>query len=128
MQNIFVTIGLVLFVLLSSFAQDVEPVPAPADVVLKLETEADLTRFHVGELIPVTFSFSATTPGRYLWVSQSGTLTAGRPLEISCKPAAEQVRGNPTSAADLTFEQILHAPCSGVGGGVFAGCADCDAE
>ena len=31
MQKILVTIALVPFVLLSSFAQDVEPVPAPAD-------------------------------------------------------------------------------------------------
>jgi len=128
MQKIFVTIGLVPFVLLSSFAQDLEPVSASADVVLRLGTEADLLRFHLGELIPIKSSYSATIPGRYTWVSQSSKLAAGRSLEISCKPAVERVSGNSESVADLTFSRILYAPCGGVGGGSYSGCADCDGE
>jgi hypothetical protein len=128
MQKILVTIALIPFVLLSSFAQDVEPVPAPADVALRLRTEADLRRFHLGELIPVTFSYSATSPGRYTWVGQSSKLAAARAFEISCKPAAERISRNSESVADLTFARILNAPCGGVGGGGYAVCADCDAE
>ena len=128
MQKFFLTIGLVLFFLSSSSAQDIAPVPAPADVALKLGTEADQHRFHLGELIPLTFSYSATIPGRYIWVSQSSTLAGGRSVEITCKPAAERVNGIPKSGADLTFARILNAPCGGVGGGVFGGCADCDTE
>lgn len=128
MQKIFVTIGLVLFALSSWSAQDVAPVPAPPDVALKLETEADLHRFHLGELIPVTFSYSATIPGRYIWVTQNSTLAGGRSVEITCKPAAERVSGIPKSRGELTFAQILIAPCGGVGGGGFGVCADCNAE
>lgn len=128
MQKVFITIGLVLFVLRSSSAQDVGPVPAPADVALKLGTEADLHRFQLGELIPITFSYSASIPGRYTWVSRSGTLAGGRSVEITCKPAADRVSGIAKSGRDLTFAQILSAPCGGVVGGVFGGCSDCDAE
>jgi len=129
MQKIFVTIGLALFVLLSSSAQDVAPVPAPADVALTLATEADLHRFHLGELIPVMFSYSATIAGRYIWVSHSSTLAGRRSVEITCKPEVERVSGNSESFADLTFARILNAPCGGVGrSGYDAGCGDCDAE
>jgi hypothetical protein len=128
MQKIFATIGLVIFVLLSSSAQDVAPVPAPPDVALKLGTEADVHRFHLGELIPTTFSYSASIPGRYIWVTRSSTLAGGRSVEITCKPAAEPVSGIPKSGPDLTFAQILIAPCGGVGGSAFGACADCDGE
>jgi hypothetical protein len=128
MQKIFVTIGLVLFVLLSSFAQNVDPVSAPADVLLKLETQAEQRQFHLGEFIPVTFSYSATTPRRYVWVTQSSKLAAGRSLEISCSPAAENVGGSARSGDDMTFARILNAPCGGAGGGYSSGCADCDGE
>jgi hypothetical protein len=119
MQKIFATIGLVIFVLLSSSAQDVAPVPAPPDVALKLGTEADLHRFHLGELIPTTFSYSASIPGRYIWVTRSSTLAGGRSVEITCKPAAEPVSGIPKSGPDLTFAQLLIAPCGGVGGSAY---------
>jgi hypothetical protein len=128
MQKIFATIGLVLSVLLSSSAQDVAPVPAPPDVALKLGTEADPLRFHLGELIPITFSYSVSIPGRYIWVTRSSTLAGGRSVEITCKPAAEPVSGIPKSGPDLTFAQILIAPCGGVGGSAFGACADCDGE
>ncbi len=127
MQNVFLTTGLVLSVLLSSFAQNAEPVTAPTDVVLKFETEGDEHQFHFGELIPVKFSYGATNPGRYIWVVQSGKLVGGRSLQVSCSPSAEPVRPNPRSVDDPTFGQMLNA-CGGIGGGVGGGCEDCDAE
>ncbi|MDQ1692512.1 MAG: hypothetical protein QOH85_47 [Acidobacteriaceae bacterium] len=128
MQKLFLSIGVVLIVLLSSFAQNVEPVSASADVVLKLGTEGDGHQFHLGELIPVKFSYSAKTPGRYVWVSQSRKLAGGRSLEISCSPSAERVSLNPRSVDDVTFGQMLDAPCGGVGGGGGGGCGDCDRD
>jgi hypothetical protein len=128
MQKIFVTVGLVLFVLLSSSAQDVAPVPAPPDVAFKFATEADLHRFHLGELKPITFSYSSTIPGRYIWVTRGTTLAGGRSVEITCKPAVESVSGNSESDAGLTFERVLNAPCMGLGAGGFGVCADCDGE
>jgi hypothetical protein len=128
MQKIFATIGLVLSVLLSSSAQGVAPVPAPPDVALKLGTEADALRFHLGELIPITFSYRASIPGRYIWVTRSSTLAAGRSVEIACKPAAEPPSGMPKSGPDLTFAQTLIATCGDVGGSAFGACADCDGE
>lgn len=128
MQNLFLTTGVVLSVLLSSFAQNAEPVSAPADVVLELGTEGDGHQFHLGELIPVKFSYSAKTPGRYVWVSQSRKLAGGRSLQISCSPSAERVSLNPRSVDDVTLGQMLNAPCGGVGGGIGGGCGDCDGE
>lgn len=128
MQKLFLTTGVVLIVLLSSFAQNVEPVSAAADVVLKLETEGDGHQFHLGELIPVKFSYSAETPGRYVWVSQSSKLDGGRSLEISCSPSTERVNLNPGSVDEVTFGQMLTAPCGGVGSGIGGGCGDCDGE
>jgi hypothetical protein len=77
MQKLFLTTGVVLVALLSSFAQNAEPVSAPADVILMLGTEGDGHQFHLGELIPVKFSYSAKTSGRYVWVSQSKKLACG---------------------------------------------------
>src|SRR4029077_20092720 len=105
MQRLFLTTGVVLIVLLSSFAQNVEPVSAGADVVLKLETEGDGHQFHLGELIPVKFSYGAGTPGRYVWVSQSSKLDGGRSIEISCSPSTERVDLNPRSVDEVTFGQ-----------------------
>jgi hypothetical protein len=128
MQNLFLTTVVVLSILLSSLAQNAEPVSAPADVVLKLGTEGDGQQFHVGELIPVKFSYSAKTPGRYILISQSKKLAGGRTLQISCSPSAELVSLNPRSVDDVTFGQMLNAPCGGVGGGFGGGCGDCDGE
>lgn len=77
MQKLFLTIGAVLILLLSSFAQKAEPVPAPADVVLGFEIEGGRHQFHFGELIPVSVSYTAKTAGRYFWVSQNWKLTGG---------------------------------------------------
>jgi hypothetical protein len=128
MQKLFLTTGVVLILLLSSFAQSAQPVSAPADVVLKLGVEGDGHQFHLGELIPVKFSYSAKTPGRYVWVSQSSKLAGGRGLEISCSHSAERASTPPSSPDDVTFGQMLNAPCGGVGGGIGGGCGDCDWE
>jgi hypothetical protein len=128
MQKLFLTTGVVLIVLLSSFAQNVEPVSAAADVVLRFEPEGDGHQFHIGELIPVKFSYTTWTPGRYVWVSQSSKLDGGRSLEISCSPSTERVNLNPRSVDEVTFGQMLTAPCGGVGGGIGGACGDCDGE
>ena len=74
MQKLFLTASVVVILLLSSFAQRVEPVSALADVVLQLGTEGDGRQFPLGELIPVKFSYSAKTPCRYVWVGNSTRL------------------------------------------------------
>ena len=129
MQKFFSRTGsLVLALLLSSYAQVPKPASAPSDIVLSLGTDGDGRQFHLGELIPVKFAYSAKTPGRYLWVSQSSKLAGGRPLEISCSPSAERVSTQPSSASNGTFAQMLYGACGGVGGGVGGGCGDCDQE
>lgn len=128
MQRLFLTTGVVVLVLLSSSAQNAEPVLAPADVFLQFGTEGDGHQFHLGELIPIKFSYSAKTPGTYILVSQSGKLAGGRSLQISCSPSAERVSLNPRSVDDVTFGQMLTAPCGGVGSGFGGGCGDCDGE
>jgi hypothetical protein len=128
MRKFLLATGVVLLTLLPSSAQNVEPVSAPDDVILTLSTEGDGHQFRLGELIPIKFSYSAKTPGKYIWVSQNEKLAGGRSLEISCTPSAERASLNPGSAGALAFEQMLNAPCGGVGGGMGGGCADCDSE
>lgn len=100
MRKLFSTIGMVFIALLSSFAQDVEPAPAPSDVVLNLGTGGDGHQFRLGELIPIKFSYIAKTPGRYVLVSQSRKLAGGRSLEFSCSPSAERVVPRPEVGSD----------------------------
>ncbi len=112
----------------SSYAQRVEPVPAPADVALELRTEGGEHQFHLGELIPIKFSYSANGPGRYIWAGNGSKLAGGHSLEIACSPAAERVTPYSTSPDDVAFGQILNAGCGGVGFGGGGGCGDCDGE
>lgn len=128
MQKLCATTGVVLVVLVSCFAQELQPASAPADVVLKLEIEGGGQQFHLGELIPIRFSYSSSTPGRYISVGQSSKLAGGKPLAISCSPSTELGSTPPHSAGELSFDQLLSAPCGGVGGGGGGGCGDCDAE
>ncbi len=128
MQRLFLTLGVVLLLLPSCVGQTSQPVSAPADVVLTLATEGDGHQFHLGELIPVKFSYSAKVPGTYLWVQQSKQLAGGRSLDISCSPSTKRVDSATSSADAITFGQMLNAPCGGVGGGVGGGCGDCDGE
>ncbi len=123
--------AIVVFILvLSSFAQRVEPVTAPADVALELGTEGGEHQFHLGELIPIKFSYSANGPGRYIWAGNGTKLAGGHSLEIECSPAAERVHPYSTSSENVAFGQILNADCGGVGfgGGIGGGCGDCDGE
>ena len=128
MQKLFLTTGVLLIFLLSSFGQRSEPVSAPADVILTLGTEGDGQQFHLGELIPVKFSYSAKVPGTYIRVGQSRKLVGGKSLEISCSPSTERVSTPASSPDEVTFGQMLNAPCAGVGGGIGGGCGDCDDE
>lgn len=122
-------VSAVAILLSSSYAQRVEPVPAPSDVILALRTENDEAQFHLGELIPVQFFYSAKTPGKYLWVPNSSRLEGGHSVEISCSPAAERIRPYPRPLDEITFSQMLNS-CDGFGfgGGVGGGCSDCDGE
>src|ERR1700740_831742 len=97
MQKLFLNPGVVLIFLLSSFGQSSQPVSAPADVALELGIEGHGQQFHLGELIPVKFSYSAKGPGTYIWVGQSRKLVGGKSLEISCSPSTERVSTPPRS-------------------------------
>src|SRR6202007_3203269 len=73
--------AVVVFILeLWSFTQRVEPVPAPADVALQLGTEGGEHQFHLGELIPIRFSYRADNPGRYIWAGNGTKLAGGHSL------------------------------------------------
>lgn len=123
--------AVVVFILeLWSFTQRVEPVPAPADVALQLGTEGGEHQFHLGELIPIRFSYRADNPGRYIWAGNGTKLAGGHSLEIACSPTAERVKRYSTAPDDIAFGQILNADCGGVGfgGGIGGGCGDCDGE
>ena len=129
MHRLFLSpVILILIGGLSSFSQNSAPVSTPAEVILGFSTEGDRHQFHLGELIPVKFSYAATTPGRYIWVSQSSKLTEGHNLEVTCSPSAEHISRASTVGVDDKFGQMLNAPCGGVGGGIAGGCEDCDSE
>ncbi len=122
--------AVVLMAGLSSLAQGVESVAAPADVVFELETEGG-RQFHLGELIPIKFSYRSGTPGRYFWVNESSKLAGGHTFEISCSPDAERVRPHPFpyGPEEAKFHEMLYAGCpAGVGGASGGGCSDCDWE
>ncbi len=80
----------------------------------------DQHEYHLGELIPVTFSYTAKTSGTYLWVGNSGKLKGGYPIRISCSPSAESVSQLPKTEGYQKFEQMLVSACggAGVGGGI----------
>ena len=124
-------IAVVFMLALPPFAQNVEPLPAPADIVLELVTERSV-QFHLGEFIPIKFAYSAKVSGRYSWVGNGAKLAGGKALDITCSPAAERVQDRQSLPERTTFEQMLSATCSGVGagagGGLAGACADCDGD
>jgi hypothetical protein len=127
MQKPILTGVMVLLLGLSS-AGNTEPLPAPAEVILNFSTEGDQGQVHLGELIPVKFSYSAATAGRYIRVSQNHKLTAGHGLEVTCSPPVDPVRRSPAmTVVDDRFGKMLN-PCGGVGGGFGGGCTHCDQE
>jgi hypothetical protein len=97
-------------------------------IALNFKTEGDRYRFRLGELISVKFSYTATTPGRYIWVSQYSRMTGGRTLEVACIPGAEPARHSSSDDTPMKFAQMLIAPCGGVGGGSGSGHGDWDSE
>ena len=127
MKKLSLNAIVVLLACLSLFAQDIQPVLAPAEVVLNFNTENGRHEFHLGELISITYSYRATTTRKYTWLEQSQKLIAGRRLRIECSPSAETVQLAP-GASDDKFENMLADPCGGYEGGIGSGCVDCDAE
>lgn len=126
MQRLILSTGVLLVLVPSCFAQDAQPLPAPDDVVLQFKTDGDIHDFHVGELIPIKYAYSAKTPGRYLLVNQSSKLEGGHPFEVSCSPPTQPALPH-ASHDSLTFNLMLMAPCSaGYGGGIGGGCFDCN--
>ena len=135
MQKLLLTAIVTFFSCFSSFAQNIEPVPAPADVLLNFTTENDRHQFHLGEFIPITYSYAATTPGKYAWVVSSSKIVGSRGLQVTCSPAADPPRLPPwlaqaDRAAKDKFDEMLNPLCPGAGrgmggsaGGVF-GCCD----
>ena len=67
-------------------------------------------------------------PGTYIRVGQSRKLVGGKSLEVSCSPSTDRVSTPASSPDEVTFGQMLNAPCAGVGGGIGGGCGDCDDE
>jgi hypothetical protein len=119
-----------LSTLLLSFFARTQVVPAPSDVILELWTDGNYNRFHLGELINMKYSYRAEVPGKYVWVSQNKKLEGGRGLEISCSPSppADPIDSWPQSPSFSKFNEMLNAPCGGVGSGSGGGCGDCDSE
>ena len=131
MQNFILTVIIVMVVRFCSFAQNTEA--APADVLLNFTTENDRHQFHLGEFIPITYSYAATTPGKYAWVMLNSKLVGGRGIEITCSPSAESARRLPpwVTRENDKFEDMLYALCRGgrgSAGGFGSGCGDCDGE
>ena len=128
MKRLLSLAAVVVTLPLSSLAQDVEPLPAPPDVVLEFSTEGDRQQFHVGELIPVRFSYIARTDGKYAVVSMRESIAGNRTVQVLCSPEAEKISARGFSPDITPLEQILLAPCGGSGGGSGWGCSDCDGE
>jgi hypothetical protein len=126
MQGLRLITGVVFLLGLSSLAQNARPLPAPADVTISFSTELDLPQFHLGELIPVTVSYTAVSPGKYIWVSRATKLLGGSALAITCTPSVESAWKAPP--AHDKFGEMLMASCGGVGSGFGGACADCDWE
>lgn len=127
-QRIWLSTVVLLVLASSCFAQEHEPLQAPDDVVLQFDTDGGIHEFRVGELIPIQYSYSAKTAGRYVRVEQSRNLEGGRPLQISCAPQGEAGVSHPSSSDRLRFNEMLMEPCgsAGFGGGVGGGCVDCN--
>jgi hypothetical protein len=135
MQEYFLTAVSVLLlgfssVAQNSVAQNKEPLPSSAEIKLTFSTDGNRHQFYLGELIPVKFSYIATTPGRYIFVSENTKLAGGHGLDIACSGSAEPVRRSPLlTAADDKFGKMLNA-CGGfgIGGGIGSGTGDGDGE
>lgn len=129
MQRFLLIAGAAFVFGLCLSAQNDRPIPAPADLVLDFTVEGAQHQFHLGELIPARYSYTAATPGRYVWVSQSQNLDGGHGLKISCSPSAERVTLSPPPSPEwVKFQAMLQGTCGGVGGGVGGGCGDCNWE
>ena len=130
MHKLFFSLGVFLILPHSSYAQNLQPQAAPSDVTLNFDIVGTNRVFHLGEVIPIKYSYTATAPDRYIWLDQSNKLEGGHPLEISCSPPTGKGNSRPADSDGVAFEQILYASCAGVGygGGIGGGCTDCVRE
>lgn len=118
-------LGIVSAVALLALAQGTG---ATDDVVLKLEVDGS-HQFHLGESIPIKFSYAAKIHGKYFWVGDNTSLEGGHSLDISCSPVAERVRQLPSRSEGLAFEEMLIPPCAFAAVGGSAGsCIDCGGD
>jgi hypothetical protein len=117
----------ILILLLPVLGQSIEPVLAPSDVTLHFSTEGDQHQFHLGELIPIKYSYRSETPGKYFLVGLSNKLAGGRPVEVSCSPSVERVSRLPLVPGGMTLDAMLNS-CGGVAFGSGGSCMDCDSE
>jgi hypothetical protein len=118
MQKLLLSTVVFLVLLPASFAQSVQPLFAPDDIVLEFQTQGNRRDFHLGELIPIKYSYSAATPGKYFRVDPGSKLEGGRRFEIACSPSGEPVVSQLHARDRRSFDQMLVASCGGFGGGV----------
>lgn len=128
MRTLFLSLLVSSAFLRLSLAQDSRPISARDDVSLRLEIVGPLREFHLGELIPIKYSYASRTAGRYLWVNQSVDLDGGRPVEFSCTPPEGGVSDDPRLNDRVGFDQLLVASCGGFVGGFGGSCGDCELE
>jgi hypothetical protein len=127
-MNTLLRSSCVILILQSSLlGQSMEPVPAPSDVILHFSTEGDQHQFHLGELIPIRYSYRSETPGKYFWVGQGQKLAGGHTLEVSCSPSVDPVTVISPVLLNMPFEAMLNS-CGGVGVGSGGGGGDYDSE
>ncbi|HET9743601.1 MAG TPA: hypothetical protein VFQ00_12685 [Terriglobales bacterium] len=102
-------------------AQAPEPIPAPDDILFQFQTQSGQTRFHLGETIPVTFTFSSSSQGQYVFTDCGAW---HRPMNISCSPATDIPIRSLAHPEFNEFERML-SPCLGPGwSDGYYGCAE----
>src|SRR5712664_643963 len=65
----------------------VRPLPQPSDLKLLLETQDGRTDFRLGEIVDLKFTYSSTTPGRYIHFQPANRYPGASALAIQCEPA-----------------------------------------
>ena len=108
------------------YGQQADRLPAPSDVKLEFRTKGDQHQFHLVELIPIQYSYSAEIPDKYFLVSENDKLIGGRGLEIECSPEAQNIKTLPVFFRGDNFRKMLYScPGYGFGGQASGSCRDC---
>ena len=126
MRQLLRTIGLFLIFECSALAQNNDPIPAPPEVVLEFGIDGSGLQFHLGELIPIQYSYRASPAGRYFRVGGGTKLIGGQSFQISCFPPPDHLP-DPQTTDDLAFRKMLYT-CGGVGAGSGSGCGECGGD